>query len=150
VLSDFEGLKHRCEMVAKIDGVECYDSSIDSTPVRTAVTIRSLGRQVILILGGRSKGLDYTALNPVLKEYASSIIITGENAEEIYEAIEDKRKVHITKSFAEATELGLNLARDVGALLLSPASTSYDMFRSYAERGDSFKEILLKLALKEN
>ena len=150
VLSGFEGLKHRCEMVAKIDGVECYDSSIDSTPVRTAVTLRSLGRQVILILGGRSKGLDYTTLNPVLNEYARSIIITGENAEEIYEAIEDKRKVHITKSFAEATELGLNLAKDVGALLLSPASTSYDMFRSYAERGDSFKEILLKLALKEN
>ena len=150
VLGKFEGLEHRCKMIARIDGVECYDSSIDSTPRRTAMTLESLGKEVVLILGGRGKGLDYADLNPAIKRYAKRIIITGENAEEIYRAIEDRESCIMTKSFAEAINIGLTEARRVGALLLSPASTSYDMFRSYAERGDSFKEILLKIQRKEN
>ena len=114
------------------------------------MTLESLGKEVVLILGGRGKGLDYADLNPAIKRYAKRIIITGENAKEIYRAIEDRESCIMTKSFAEAINIGLTEARRVGALLLSPASTSYDMFRSYAERGDSFKEILLKIQRKEN
>ena len=70
----------------------------------------------------------------------------GDNADEIYESIRGYTDITIARNFEEATKLGLEYAKDVGVLLLSPASTSYDMFKSYADRGDKFKEILLNNA----
>lgn len=143
VAQNFSGLPHRCELIAKIDNVEYYDSSIDSTPARTAATLTALGKEVVIILGGRSKGLDYSVMQDSLRKYAKAIVITGENSEEIYSAIKELRPV-IIEDFEDAVLKGAELARDVGVLLLSPASTSYDRFKNYAERGDRFKEIILK------
>jgi UDP-N-acetylmuramoylalanine--D-glutamate ligase len=109
------------------------------------MTLESLGRQVVLILGGRSKGLDFGELNPTIKKYAQKVIITGENAKEIYGAIGNESNAIIIESFEEAIKEGVKLARNVGALLLSPASTSYDLFRNYAERGERFNVILKEL-----
>lgn len=145
VLKNFDGLAHRCEKVLCAEGIDCFDSSIDSTPKRTAMTLESLERQVVIILGGRSKGLDFTQMLPQLKKYASHTVIVGENAKEIYEAIGHETDAVIAPDFESAVTLGARLARDVGTLLLSPASTSYDMFNNYAERGDRFKAILQKI-----
>lgn len=145
VLKNFNGLSHRCERILSADGIDFFNSSIDSTPKRTAMTLESLGRQVVLILGGRSKGLDFGELNPTIKKYAQKVIITGENAKEIYGAIGNESNAIIIESFEEAIKEGVKLARNVGALLLSPASTSYDLFRNYAERGERFNGILKEL-----
>ena len=145
VLKNFSGLSHRCEKILSIDRIEFYNSSIDSTPKRTAMTLESLGRQVVLILGGRSKGLDFGELIPALKKYAKVVIITGENAEEIHRAIDEEVKTVIVKGFEDAIKEGVKYARQVGVLLLSPASTSYDLFRNYAERGERFKSILKEI-----
>ena len=145
VLKNFSGLSHRCEKILSIDRIEFYNSSIDSTPKRTAMTLESLGRQVVLILGGRSKGLDFGELIPALKKYAKVVIITGENAEEIHRAIDEEVKTVIVKGFEDAIKEGVKYAREVGVLLLSPASTSYDLFRNYAERGERFKSILTEI-----
>ena len=144
-LRSFDGLSHRCERLMSVDGIDFYDSSIDSTPRRTAITLESLGRQVVLILGGRSKGLDFTELIPSLKKYSAMVIITGENADEIYGAIGDHTNSVIIRSFEEAVKEGINYASDIGVLLLSPASTSYDLFRNYAERGERFKNIIQEI-----
>ena len=141
----FGGLPHRCEVVLRRCGVDFVDSSIDSTPARTAQTLKSLDREVIIILGGRGKGLDFRELVPSLKRYARRALIVGENGEDIYRAIGKDVPCEMLDDFNEAVRRGAFLAKDVGALLLSPASTSYDKFKNYAERGDKFKEILLKM-----
>ena len=145
VLRNFSGLNHRCETVLSIDGIDFYNSSIDSTPKRTAMTLESLGKQVVLILGGRSKGLDFCELVHAIRKYARLVIITGENAEEIYNSIGKEVETVIIKSFEDAIKEGVKCAKNVGALLLSPASTSYDLFRNYAERGERFKSILKEI-----
>lgn len=145
VLGNFGGLQHRCELVMRTEGVEFYNSSIDSTPKRTAMTLESLGKPCVLILGGRSKGLDFGELIPSIKKHAKKVIITGENSEEIYKAIGKDADCIIIKSFEEAVTVGTEFADKIGTLLLSPASTSYDLFHNYAERGDRFKVILQKL-----
>ncbi|MBR4836329.1 MAG: UDP-N-acetylmuramoyl-L-alanine--D-glutamate ligase, partial [Clostridia bacterium] len=104
----------------------------------------SLGRSVTIILGGKSKGLDFSSLLPSLKKYARQVVITGENAQEIYSAIGKETDTFIIPSFEEAIKEGKRLAKETGALLLSPASTSYDSFRNYAERGERFKAIITK------
>ncbi len=144
VARSFGGLSHRCEVVLQGGGVDYIDSSIDSTPARTAQTLRSLDREVVIILGGRGKGLDFCELVPSLKKYARGVLIVGENSAEIYRALGGAVPCQVISDFEDAVRHGALLAKDVGTLLLSPASTSFDQFKNYAERGDKFKEILLK------
>ena len=142
VARSFEGLGHRCELFLSSDGVDCYDSSIDSTPMRTVATLEGLGREVALILGGRGKGLDYSALIPCLKKYAKAVIITGENAKEISSSFGDEIDAKIYDSFEEGVYAATECAKSIGALILSPASTSYDRFPDYKERGEYYKKLV--------
>ena len=144
VAESFQGLKHRCQIILRENGADFIDSSIDSTPARTKETLRSLDRQVVIILGGRGKGLDYSEFAPEVRKYVKKAIITGENSKEIYEAISEVADCEIIEDFEKAVLQGKSYAENVGTLLLSPASTSFDRFKNYAERGDRFKEILLK------
>lgn len=145
VAKDFKGLPHRCERFFSDGEVEYIDSSIDSTPARTVQTLKSLGGKTVIILGGRGKGLDYSELIPAVKKYVKKAVIVGENAIEIYNSIKNYTDAEIVRGFESAVIRGAELAKGVGRLLLSPASTSYDTFKDYAERGEKFKEILLKL-----
>ncbi len=144
VAESFQGLKHRCQIILRENGVDFIDSSIDSTPARTKETLRSLDRQVVIILGGRGKGLDYSEFAPEVRRYVKKAIITGENAKEIYEAISEVADSEMIEDFERAVLQGKSYAENVGTLLLSPASTSFDRFKNYAERGDRFKKILLQ------
>ena len=144
VAEDFGGLRHRCEFIPNSDGVDYIDSSIDSTPQRTLETLTSLNREVVIILGGRGKRLDYRDMIPALRKYARGVVVCGENAEEIYSIVKDQVKTIIASDFDEAICIGRKMAKSVGTLLLSPASTSYDRFKNYAERGDYFRDFLLK------
>lgn len=146
VARNFCGLSHRCELVYSGRGIEFYDSSIDSSPERTKTTLKSFLRNHVLILGGKSKGLDYGILKGALKEYTKAIVITGENRFEIAEAISDTDiPIHIEEGFTEAVTLAARLGRSFGAVLLSPASTSFDRFRNFEERGWEFLKIVRSL-----
>lgn len=144
VASEFSGLEHRCELFLSRGGIDFYDSSIDTSPMRTAQTLNALGRDVVIILGGSDKGLDYDELVPMVKRYARHAIITGDNANKIYSAIKDFTEAEIQNDFGTAVMLGIEHAKTVGTLLLSPASASYDRFKNYRQRGDIFKKIVLK------
>ena len=144
VCESFHGLAHRCEKFLSCRGIDFYDSSIDTSPARTATTLRSLGRSVVIILGGRGKGLDYSQMLPEIKKYVKSAVLLGENKQEIKKAIGDATPCRLAENMAEATRIGIDMAREVGALLLSPASASYDAFKNYEERGDSFKKSVTK------
>jgi len=148
IAESFGGLRHRCELVAVIDGVRYYDSSIDSSPKRCAATLGMMKERVIIILGGQAKGLDFRELIPALREKAKAIILTGDTADELYKVISesDIRELNIPVTriydFYEAVRFSVKAARPGDTVLLSPAATSYDRFSNFEERGDAFaKEI---------
>lgn len=149
-VNNFSPLPHRCEHFLRWNGIDFYNSSVDSTPSRTIATLKSLGRRVVIILGGRGKGLDYSDLIVPLKKYADGVIITGENADEIYATIGSNVNAKIIDDFHQAVIQGAEAAKHVGTLLLSPSSTSYDKFKNFAERGDVFKQICSDLSRYDN
>ena len=147
--SAFSGIAHRCEYVGTFSGVRYINSSIDSTPTRTATTLSSLGERVIVILGGKNKGLDYRALLPTLKTSAKKIILTGEARDEIASALlSDAEFVsgaipfEIHEDFSAAIEAAILTASHGDTVLLSPASASFDAHKNFEERGEKFKQII--------
>ena len=143
----FSGLAHRCERFFEADGIKFINSSIDSSPKRTQATLMGLSERVILILGGRSKGLDYRELIPALRERAKAVIATGEAMEKIQDALSSALKdfsinFYLVEDFFGAIDKALDIAKCGDTILLSPASTSYDRFCSFEERGDTFKEYI--------
>ena len=143
VASSFSGLPHRCEKFLEKDGVEYINSSIDSSPARTAMTLESLGKRVIILLGGRSKGVGYSSLCTHLEKYAEETLIFGENREEIYSAISGSVRCEKCGSIEDAISRAIELSSRAEAVILSPASTSYDTFSSFEERGNYFKKMIL-------
>lgn len=142
VARSFQGLPHRCEIFLSIGGIDFYDSSIDTSPARTAQTLRSLDRECVIILGGRGKGLDYGEMKEEIKRYAHSALLVGENKHEIYSVIKDVTDCYMADNLQAAIDMGCAMAGDVGLLLLSPASASYDMFKSFEERGRSYQKLV--------
>ncbi len=144
----FSGVSHRCESLGVIGGVEYIDSSIDSTPERTRRTLEGLGKRVVLILGGRGKGLSYSPLCEPVRKYCEAAVICGENAEEISSCLDGdtelRTNVRILRadSFESAVRLAGELAGGCGRVLLSPASTSYNEFKNFEERAKVFKKII--------
>ncbi len=145
VAESFSGLKHRCELFFSHEGVDYYDSSIDTSPARTSATMLSLARRAVVILGGKSKGLDYSKMLFALKKFATAVVLYGENRYEIYSSLSGEVSSYIADDFESAVKLGDSIAREVGALILSPASVSYDSFSDYRQRGETFKRIILDL-----
>ena len=146
----FTGLAHRASLVGCYKGISFYDSSIDSTPTRTLATLSTLKAPTVLILGGRGKGLSYSPLSPLPKN-VKAIILTGENRGEILKSLAKSpenfhrgRRMLSTPDFAEAVTLAIKEAKEGDAVLLSPASTSFDSFSDYKERGNAFSDIIKK------
>ena len=140
VAKNYAGLPHRSELFYSRDGIDFIDSSIDSTPLRTKNTLEGLGRRVVLILGGRGKGLSYEPICESVKKYAKAIILTGDNREQIRRALPDTVSVRDAADLDGAILLSREYLSEGDALLLSPASTSYDAFKSFEERGKFFKD----------
>ncbi|MBQ2718810.1 MAG: UDP-N-acetylmuramoyl-L-alanine--D-glutamate ligase [Clostridia bacterium] len=143
-LSEFRGAPHRCEYVGTFHGVACYDSSIDTTPTRTAATLASLVGPVTVLLGGRDKRLPLSPLAKAVTAYATGAVVTGEAAEAIGRAITAERSdfpLLAVADFREAVVAAHRMAGGQGILLLSPACTSFDSFRDYRERGLAFRAI---------
>ncbi len=146
VAANFGGLPHRCELVLRRDGVDFYNSSIDSTPSRTAETLKSLNRRAVVILGGRSKGAPYAQLCEALRHFAACAVITGECADEIYRDVKDACRTVMVDNFDDAVCFAAELGGECGCVLLSPASTSYDAFENYEMRGERFKFLIENMA----
>ena len=148
VAESFDGLAERCKTTER-DGISYVSSSIDTTPERTATTLRSLGKGVRIILGGRGKGLPYEPLTEPLIQYADRIALYGDAGCEMLEWIEsDSRLKTIPHALFPKMKDAFNFAAD-GAIagdtvLLSPAATSYGEFRDYIERGRAFLDYVNK------
>ncbi len=152
---EFTGLPHRCNKVGTFNGISYINSSIDSSPKRTVATLSVMAQRVIIILGGRSKGLDYRELLPSLKEKAKYIILTGESGKEIEKILKIEQRIFgfdipftYIDDFFYSIEFASSIADFGDTVLLSPASVSFDRFSSFEERGDKFKDFVYRLYKK--
>ncbi len=145
----FKGVRHRLEFVRKRGGVTYYNSSIDSSPVRTRASLCALMERPIVICGGAAKGLGFEALAETLVSRAKAVVLTGATADIIYEELlrnplydEENLPVLRRYDFREAVLTAADMAKSGDTVLLSPACTSFDAFRNFEERGDTFVSIV--------
>lgn len=153
-LQNFKGLKHRCQLCHSGGGIDCFDSSIDTSPTRTASTLNSLKREVNIILGGQGKGLSMTPLIEPLRRYARSMAIYGEMTEDFLALIENdevlRHRPHkCFPALKDAVMYLLNLSKRGDTILLSPACASYGEFHNFEERGLAFCKTVADYLNKE-
>ena len=140
----FGGLKHRLEYVRKVGGVLFYN---DSKATNVHAVLRSLDcfdENVILIAGGKDTNLNYEPLRNMIKRKVKSLILVGEAKERINRDLGDFTETYLIGTFEEAVLIAYQKSRIGDIVLLSPACSSFDMFDSYEERGEYFKEIVKK------
>ncbi len=150
VARSFGGVAHRIELVRTLDGVRYYNSSIDSSPNRTINTLNVFDKKVIMIAGGKDKGIPYTDIGEPIADRVKTLILIGATAQKIEDALiatGRSGEVNIIRAatYPEAVRAAHDNAKDGDVVLLSPASTSFDMFRNFEERGNLFKELVNKL-----
>lgn len=151
----FTGVEHRLEPVAVIDGVRFINDSQGTQPDAVIAALRSFEAPVVLIAGGRDKGIDLDELAGVVAERAAAAVLIGETAPDLERRFRDAglERIERANSMDEAVERADALARTahrsapgLATVLLSPAATSFDMFIDYAARGRAFKSAVATLA----
>jgi UDP-N-acetylmuramoylalanine--D-glutamate ligase len=158
VARTFAGVPHRMEWVRNVDGVDFYNSSVDSSPQRTIKTLgafRDAGRSIVLIAGGQDKKSDYTGLGQAIAETTDRVILTGQNIDLIRRSIEaecasagrrpDQMTVLEADDLDRAVTMALELAHPGDGVVMSPAGTSYDRFHHFEERGERFRALVRRL-----
>ena len=148
VAGAFRGVAHRLELIRELNGVRYYNSSIDSSPTRTAAALSALSETeggIVVICGGYDKKLSYAPLAEALNRHASAVVLTGASADDIALALTDSKsslKIVRKPLFADAVEAAKQLAKFGDRVVLSPACASFDAFRDFEERGNTFRAIV--------
>ena len=137
-LSEFDNAPHRIEYVETIDGVKWFNDSKATSPHASAVAIKSF-QNIVLIAGGRNKGLDLHELSNH-PQRVKAVVAIGDDAPEIEKAFDGVCRVVRGGSMKEAVRLARTLAVSGDVVLLSPACTSYDWYNNYMERGEDFMQ----------
>lgn len=151
VLKSFTGLEHRLELVAEVNGVKYYDDSFSTTPETAVAAIEAFTEPEILILGGSSKNSDFTTLGKAVRtaENIKAIIGVGEEwyriKEEIGTVSSSVLLIEGATSMQQIVQAAAKIAKKGDVVLLSPACASFDMFKNYKERGNSFKAVVRAL-----
>ena len=153
VVKEFAGLPHRLEFVEEKKGVKYYNDSFSTTPETSMAAVDSFDEPTVLIAGGYDKGLEYGdwALKILTKPSLKTVVLVGDTAEMMEEALEEGRKklgeaegsetdVLRAKDMKEAVEKAASAAEDGGVVVMSPASSSFDLYKNYKERGKKFME----------
>lgn len=139
-LREFVGLPHRCEQVARIDGIRFVNDSKGTNIGATNAALEGLGgeRDTVLIAGGQGKGADFRQLRGPVQKHCKHLLLIGEDAAEIESALADIVTVTRADSLSQAVSLAFQAASAGDTVLLSPACASFDMFSGYVARGDAF------------
>jgi len=140
----FKGLPHRTEVVGRIREVLFINDSKSTNVDSMAKALLSFER-VVLIAGGKDKGLDFKVLSPIVKERVKGVVSIGEAAPLIEESFSPLVEVKRAESMDEAVRLAFSMASSGDVVLLSPGCASFDMFKNYADRGEAFKRAVRKL-----
>ncbi|MBK6751726.1 MAG: UDP-N-acetylmuramoyl-L-alanine--D-glutamate ligase [Pyrinomonadaceae bacterium] len=150
-VSNFKGVEHRIEFVAEIDGVKFYNDSKATSVDATMKAVEALSEgegKTILILGGRGKNAPYAPLIPLIEGSVRSLVLIGEDADNIERQLKDHADIIRAESLKDAVERCFEAAETGDAVLLAPACASFDMFSSFEDRGREFKLQVANLAAK--
>lgn len=145
-LSDFAGVEHRLEHVADVDGVEWINDSKATNVNSCWYALDSMTKPVVLILGGKDKGNDYSEILPLVREKVKAIVAMGKDNAKILDFFgSEVAEIVDTHSLDEAVGACRRLAVSGDVVLLSPCCASFDLFTSYENRGELFKEAVRNL-----
>jgi UDP-N-acetylmuramoylalanine--D-glutamate ligase len=154
VASTFRGVEHRIEPVRKVNEIRFYNDSIASSPNRTIAGLNSFKEKVILIAGGKDKNSDYSPLGKAIMEKVKYMVLVGATSDKIEQSYlqeiekhKGAKKIGIKRcsNLEDAVMEAYYFAEPGDAVLFSPASTSFDLYRNFEERGNKFKEIVNRL-----
>jgi len=148
----FGGVSHRIELVRRHGGVSFYNDSIATSPTRAIAALRAFSQKVILIAGGHDKNVPYNTFAAEITKGVKALFLTGEAAGKISEAVtaqadfsEQALPVFMIDDFTECVKAAAAFAKPGDTVILSPACSSFDIFKNFEQRGNLFKEIVRKL-----
>ena len=142
----FPGLPHRTQWVARHDGVDWYDDSKGTNVGAALAALKGMPGKVVLIAGGQGKGQDFSPLRAVAADKARAVVLLGQDAALIENALAKVVPVLRVASMEEAVEQAARIAHSGDAVLLSPACASFDMFKGYEHRGEVFSAAVRSLS----
>lgn len=151
VARNFTGVEHRIEFVRRLKGASFYNDSIASSPSRTMAGLRAFDQKLILIAGGKDKGVPFDELAEEIIRRVKTLVVTGATAETIENCVRTSDNYHgepliiREDDFRAAVIAAANAAGEGDVVILSPACTSFDRFKNFAQRGKYFKEIVNSL-----
>ncbi len=141
-LETFVPLSHRMEFVKEIDGIKFYNDSKATNTDSVKYALQSFGTPIRIIMGGAGKGEDYSILVPYLRDRAKKVYLTGDTINEMKSAFEGLVDIETIKDFEGVIQKAFSDSKKGDIIVLSPACTSYDRFKNFEERGNTFKEIV--------
>lgn len=145
-LSDFKGVEHRLEKVARVRGVEYVNDSKATNVNSCWYALQSIKTKTVLILGGKDKGNDYNEIADLVREKCSGLIFLGLHNEKLHGFFDGfGLPIADVQSMKDAVDAAYRMAKQGETVLLSPCCASFDLFKSYEDRGDQFKECVKNL-----
>ena len=148
-VKNFKPVEHRIEFIREIDNVKWYNDSSSSSPTRTLSGLNAFDEDIILIAGGYDKNLDYTPLAKTIVEKVKTLILIGQTAGKIFDAVKKelenqnkKLDIYMCDTLENTIEVAKKSAKPGQVVLFSPASASFDMFKNFADRGNKFKNLV--------
>jgi UDP-N-acetylmuramoylalanine--D-glutamate ligase len=138
----YRPLPHRCEKVGEIDGVIYLNDSKATNIDALEKALQAMTRPVVLLAGGKDKGLDFTGLTPLVREKVKACVLIGQMTEKLFAAWHAAVPCHRATTLEDAMEQCRRLAAPGDAVLFSPGCSSYDMFKDYEDRGNQFRELV--------
>ena len=144
-LRDYEPRPHRCEFVRELEGVEYVNDSKATNLDAVEKALAAQARPIVLIAGGKDKGFTFDPLRSLVKDKVKSAVLIGEMALSIKRSWEGAVNCDVATSVADAVERARGLARPGDVVLFSPGTSSFDMFKSYSDRGDQFRALVQAL-----
>lgn len=151
VAAEFGGVAHRIEFVRELRGVKYYNDSIASSPSRTKAGLNSFTQKVILIAGGKDKGVPFDELGDDIVKHVKKLVLTGLTKDKIYSAVvnsplyKGEPEIFVVDEFKDAVLKARDVAENGDIVILSPACTSFDRFKNFEERGNIFKSIVAEM-----
>ena len=145
-LNDFKGVEHRLEKVCRVRGVEYINDSKATNVNSCWYALQSMKTKTVLILGGKDKGNDYNEIADLVREKCSGLIFMGLHNEKLHDFFDGfGLPIVDVQSMKDAVDAAYQMAKKGETVLLSPCCASFDLFKSYEDRGDQFKKYVREL-----
>jgi UDP-N-acetylmuramoylalanine--D-glutamate ligase len=144
-LARFPGLPHRVEFVRSVGGVSYYNDSKGTNVGAVLAALDGFPEPVVLIAGGKDKGVDFRPLRAALGRKARAVVLLGEARDRMARELAGAAPITVAGTLAQAVHAAAEAARKGDAVVFSPACSSFDMFRNFEERGEAFRKAVEEL-----